>query len=219
MFITTVLFLKNLSHWLFWKKWGGSGGIPPQKILRFRCLEMLFSLFPRQYLGLKTIKIKTILTIFYVYYNRSFPQNFNLWLLEKSEIINVQMLIQKKYIQCFKFKFSFWKKRAQQCLPRFIGCGRHFGTCKSLGSSPVKMSQAFNDPSICFNFLYFHRKVNTFKTPEMCLYLDSDVWAWCFTIIFAGSFNYFKPVSCWILFSKNVTGIPEPFDQLPSRMR
>ena len=109
MFITTVLFLKNLNHWCFWKTWGGSGGIPPQKILRFRCLEMLFSLFPRQYLGLKTIKIQTILTIFYVYYNRSFPQNFNLWLLENSEIINLQMLIQKKYIQCFKFKFSFWK--------------------------------------------------------------------------------------------------------------
>ena len=68
---------------------------------------MLFSLFSRQYLGLKTIKIKTVLTIFYVYYNRSFPQDLNLWLLEKSEIINLQMLIQKKYIQCFKFKFSF----------------------------------------------------------------------------------------------------------------
>ena len=110
------------------------------------------------------------------------------------------------------------KKRAQQCLPRFLWRGRHFGTCESLRSSPVKMSQAFHDPSICFNFLYFHRKVNTFKTPEMCLYLDSDVWAWCFTIIFAGSFHYFKPVSCWILFCKNVAGVPRPFDQLPSRV-
>ena len=95
MFITTMLFLKNLNHWLFWKKWGGSGGIPPQKILRFRCLEMLFSLFSRQYLGLKTIKIMTIVTIFYAYYNHSFPQNLNLWLLENSEMINLQMLIQK----------------------------------------------------------------------------------------------------------------------------
>ena len=69
----------------------------------------------------------------------------------------------------------FLKKSAQQCLPRFLWCGRHFGTCESLGSSPVKMSQAFNDPSICFNLLYFHQKVHTFKTPEMCLYLDSDV--------------------------------------------
>ena len=68
-------------------------------------------------------------------------------------------------------------------------------------------------------FIYFHRKVKTFKTPEMCLYLDSDIWDGCFTIIFEGSFPYFKPVSCWILFCENVTGIPEPFDQLPSRMR
>ena len=32
---------------------GGSGGMPPQKNLKFRCLEMLFSTFSRQYLGLK----------------------------------------------------------------------------------------------------------------------------------------------------------------------
>ena len=109
------------------------------------------------------------------------------------------------------------------CLPRFLWRRRHFGTCKSLGSSPVKMSQAFHDTSICFNFLYFHSdfhwKVTTFKTPEMCLYLDSDVWAGCFTIIFAGSFHYFKPVSCWILFCENFTGVPEPFNQFPSCVR
>ena len=84
----------------------------------------------------------------------------------------------------------------------------------------IKMSQAFHDfrsrPSA--STLYFHRKVNTFKTPEMCLYLDSDFWAGCFTIIFAGSFHYFKPVSCWILFCENVAGIPRPFDQFPSRV-
>ena len=96
--------------------------------------------------------------------------------------------------------------------------GHHFGTCESLVSSPVKMSQVFHDPLICFNFLYFHQKVNKFKTPEMCLYLDTDIWAGCFTIIFAGSFRYFKPVSCWILFCENVAGIPQPFDQLPSRV-
>ena len=37
----------------------------------------------------------TILTIFYACYNSSFSQNLNLWLLEKSEMINLQMLIQK----------------------------------------------------------------------------------------------------------------------------
>ena len=110
---------------------------------------------------------------------------------------------------------SFKKRKpVQQCLSQFLWHGRHFRTCKSLGSSPVKMSQAFQDPSI----LHFHRKVNTFKTPEMYLYLDSDVWARCFTIIFVGFFHYFKPVSCWILFCQNASGVPRPFDQLSSRV-
>ena len=47
----------------------------------------------------------------------------------------------------------------------------------------------------------------------MYLYLDSDVW--CFTIIFVGSLNYFKLVSCWIQFCENVAGIPQPLYQLP----
>ena len=129
-------------------------------------------------------------------------------------MITLQILIQKNTSNVLRFMLSFKKRGLSNvCL------GRHFGTCESLGSSPVKMSQAFHDPSICFSFLYFHRKVNTFETPEMCLNLDSDVWSRCFAIIFVGSFHYFKPVSCWILFCENVTGIPEPFDQLPSRMR
>ena len=70
---------------------------------------MLFSLFSRQYLGLKTIKIKTILTIFYVYYNRYFPQNLNLWLLEKGEMINLQMLIQKNTFNVFSLSSPFEK--------------------------------------------------------------------------------------------------------------
>ena len=118
-----------------------------------------------------------------------FITNLNLWLLGKSEMINLQILIQK-YTFNVSSSSSPFEKCAQQCLPRFLWRGRHFGTCESLGSSPVKMSQAFHDPSICFNFLYFHQKVNKFKTPEMCLYIDSDVWAGCFTIIFARSFHY-----------------------------
>ena len=89
---------------------GGCGGMPPQKILKFRCLEMLFQRFPDSIWALRTIKIKTLLTIFYVYYNRSFPQNLNHWLLEKSEMINLQMLIKKKYSQCIKFMFWHMRK-------------------------------------------------------------------------------------------------------------
>ena len=40
----------------------GSGGMPPQKILKFRCFEILFSMFSRQYLGLKNNK-KTMFII------------------------------------------------------------------------------------------------------------------------------------------------------------
>ena len=153
---------------------------------------MLFQYFLDSIWALKTIRIKTLLTILYVYYNCSFPQNLNYWLLEKSEMINLQMLIKKKYIYCFKFMLSL-KKPAQLsnvCLCFFdLWRGSHFGTCESLGSSSVKMSQAFHDPLICFNFSYFHRKVNTFKTPEMCLYLDSDVWAGCFYL--CGIFSLF----------------------------
>ena len=35
---------------------------------------------------------------------------------------------------------------------------------------------------------------------------------------FCGIFSLFKPVSCQILVCRNVTGIPQPFDQLPLRM-
>ena len=135
--------------------------MPPRKFWNLNAWKCYFQRFPDRFWALRTVKTETILTIFYVYYNRSFPQNLN---------------------------HKLW-------------CARHIGTCESLGSSLVKMSQAFHNPpisSICFNFLCFHQKVKTFKSPEMCLYLDSDVWAGCFTISFAESFHYFTPVSCWM---------------------
>ena len=54
-----------------------------------------FQHFPDSIWALRTIKIETISTIFYVYYNHSFLQNH--WLLEKFEMINLQMLMQKVY--------------------------------------------------------------------------------------------------------------------------
>ena len=159
---------------------------------------------------LKAIKIKTILTIFNVYYNRFFPQNLNHWLLEgwNDKSSNADS---KKYIQCFKFMLSL-KKRAQQCLPRFLRQGCHFGTCKSMGSSPVQTASTF--------YTSTERLTRLKLLSEMCLYLDSGVLSWdgCFTIIFAGSFHYFKPVSCWILFCENVASVPRPFNQFPSCM-
>ena len=75
-----------------------------------------------------------------------------------------------------------------------------------------KMSQAFHDPSFSQSALSFY--TSTLKTTEICLYLDSDVWVGCFTIILVVSFHYFKSVSCRIVFCENVAGVPQPFDQL-----
>ena len=136
-------------------------------------------------------------------------------------MINVQMLIQKKYIQCFQFMMSFWKNMLSNVCLGFFGKDTIFAHAKAwylVLWKCLRRSMTLWSHSFYFDFLYFHWKVNTFKTPEMCLYLDSEVWAGWFTIIFAGSFHYFKPVSCRILVCQNVTGIPLPFDQLPSRM-
>ena len=85
----------------------GVWGMPPRKFWNLDAWKCYFQRFPDSIWALRTIKIKTILNIFYVYYNRSFPQNINHWLLEKSDMINLRMLIKKKDIQCFKFMLSF----------------------------------------------------------------------------------------------------------------
>ena len=91
----------------------------------------------------------------------------------------------------------------------FFDADPNLAWCESLGSAVDE-----NLPGVPRPFDLLHREVNTFKTPEMCFYLDSDVWAGCSTIVFTGSFHYFKPVSAWILFCENVAGVPRPFYQL-----
>ena len=75
---------RKLPRWV----WGQA---PPRKFWNIDAWKWYFQRFPDSIWALRTIKIKTILTIFYVYYNPSFPQNLNHWLLEKSEMINLQM--------------------------------------------------------------------------------------------------------------------------------
>ena len=82
---------------------------------------MLFSLFSRPYLGLKTIKIKTILTRFYVYCNRSFPPNLNLWHLEKSKMTNLQMLTQKNTFNVLSLSSPFEKNVLSNVCLGFFG--------------------------------------------------------------------------------------------------
>ena len=82
----------------------------PTKILKFRCLEMLFSTFSRQYLGLKNNQIQTILTIIYsMFITTILFLNFSHWLLEKSEMINLQMLIQKSIFNVLSSRCPFEK--------------------------------------------------------------------------------------------------------------
>ena len=83
----------------------------------------IFRHFPDSIWALKTIKIKTILTIFYVYYNRSFPQNLNLWPLEKSEIIpvNLQMMIQKNTFNVLSSSSPFEKNVLSNVCLSFFG--------------------------------------------------------------------------------------------------
>ena len=71
--------------------WGVWGHAPPENV------EICyFQRSPDSVWALRTIKIMLYKPlIFYVYYSRSFNQNLNHWLLEKSEMINLQMLIQK----------------------------------------------------------------------------------------------------------------------------
>ena len=92
-----------------------------------------------------------------VYYNPSFPQNLNHWLLEKSEIINLQM-----HYADSKNTFNVFalltqrrvKKCAEQCLPWFLWHRCHFGTCESLGSSPLKNVPGILWPFVHLNLLY-----------------------------------------------------------------
>ena len=53
----------------------------------------------------------------------------------------------------------------------FFGADAILANAKAWDLVLWKGSTTLRSHSICFNFLYFHWKVNTFKTPEMCLYL------------------------------------------------
>ena len=75
--------------------WGCLGACRTRKVCNSDAWKCYFQRFPESIWAKAVIKIKTILTTFYVNYNRSFAQNLRRWLLEKSEMINIQMLIQK----------------------------------------------------------------------------------------------------------------------------
>ena len=189
----------------------GSGGRPPpppRKFWNLHAWKCYFQCSPDSIWALRTIKIMLYkpysMFITTVRFLKISITGFKCWF--------------KKYIQRFKFMLAFWKNVLSNVCLGFFGADAILANAKAWGLVLWKCprrSTTLRSHSICFNFLYFHWKVNMFKTPEMCLYLDSDVWAGWFTIIFVWSFHYFEPVSCRILVCENVTGIPRPFNQLP----
>ena len=126
---------------------------------------------------------------------------------QKSELINLQMLIQANTFNvlssCCPLKKTCTAISASVSLAQ-----TPFWHMQKPGIQSCENVPHVQRPFDLLQLLYFHLRVNTFKTPEMCLYLDSDVSAGCFTIIFVGSYHYFKLFSCWILFCENVPGIP-----------
>ena len=159
---------------------GGSGGMPPRKFWKLHAWKCYFQRFPDSTWALWTMKIKTVLTIFYVYYNCSFPQNINHWLLEKSEVINLQMPIHGE-----------WKNVLSNVCLSFFGADAILGHAKACDLVLWNCHRRSMTLRSASTFLYFHGKVNTFKTPLMCLYVDSGIWSGCLTITFAESFHYF----------------------------
>ena len=100
-------FPQNLNHWLLEKSEGDLGAYRPREFWDLDAWKCYFHCFPD---SIWALKIKTLLSKFYVYYNRSFPQNLNLWLLrEKSEMINLQMRIQKNTFNALSSSSPFEK--------------------------------------------------------------------------------------------------------------
>ena len=93
---------------------GEMGGMPYKKILKFRCLEMQFSTFSRQYLGFKNNQN-------YDYINH-IPWLLELFFSSKSQSLAFRKerndkssdADSKNCIQCFNSLLFFKKKHAQQ---------------------------------------------------------------------------------------------------------
>ena len=179
---------------------------------------MLFSTFSRQYLGLKNNQnyarsINHILCLLQPFFSSksqslAFRKEWN----DKSSNAD-----SKNTFNVLSSCCPFEKNVLSNIYVGFFGADAILANTKAWDLVLWKCPRRSTTFDLLQLFI-LHWKVNTFKTPEMCLYLDSDVWAGRFTIIFVGSFHHLKPVSCWILVCENVTGIPRPFDQLASHM-
>ena len=101
------------------------------------------------------------------------------------------------------------KKRAQQCLPRFLWRGRHFGTCESLGSSYTKTPRAFHDPSIQFDFHRAWERKRSLKFLK-CAFTSTQTFEADALQLFLQSLFIILSFFAGIQFSVNVPGVPPP---------
>ena len=87
------------------------GHAPPRKFWNLDAWKCYFQGFPGSIWALRTIKIKTILTIIHSMFNTTILfLNLNHWLLEKSEMINLHMLIPKNTFNVLSSCCPFEKK-------------------------------------------------------------------------------------------------------------
>ena len=96
--------------------WGHAPPLLPRKIWNSDAWKCYFQCFPDSIWALRTIKLKTVLTIFYVYYNwLFFSSKTQSMALRKERNDKSSNADSKKYSHCFKFML-FLKKRDQQWL-------------------------------------------------------------------------------------------------------
>ena len=125
----------------------------------------------------------------------------------------------KKYIQCFKFMLST-RSAMPACLD-FFGTDTILAYAKDwdlvLGKCPRHSKTLRSSPTF-YTSRHWKVKRHVKNSWNVTLLRLGRLSRMFYNNIFAGSFHYFKLVSCWILSRENVAGVPRPFDQLPSHV-
>ena len=142
MFITTILFLKE---------WGGLGECPPRKFWNLDAWKCYFHRFPESIRPLKQSKLRLYTNHILCLLQLFFSSKSQLLALRKEWNDKSSNADSKKYIQCFKFKLSYWKNvLSNVCLCIFVKIGglskRIFETRTATGSELFSLSTYFSQP-------------------------------------------------------------------------
>ena len=140
---------------------GGWGHASSGKFWNLDAWKCYFQRFPDNIWALRTIKIKTILTIIYsMFITTVLFLNLSHWLLEKSEMLNLQMLTQKNTFNVLSSCCSFEKTCSAMSASVSLAWTPFWHMRKpgiySCENVPAISMTLRSQASICFNFLYFH---------------------------------------------------------------